>query len=473
MIHHESLPFIRKFLDLISSELKSINVDLKLTIAQKLWFSFCILGVFVTGTFCWNRFERYSVGHYSTAALSWMLRHSKIPWDWILIASVRVILRKYSIKYGHLVIDDTDKKRSKSTTKIDKTHKIFDKKTNGYIMGQNIVFLLLVTDKITIPVGFKFYAPDPKKIAWHKNDESLRKQKVKKSDRPAPPPEDPAYPTKIKIALQLLDEFKKKFPDVEVPSISADAAYGSNDFFKELSIKFKKSQVISQLRCNQKVFFKNKLINVSELFNSLPKIKTEILIRGGKKQGIIMSSARVRVESHDKVQLVVALKYEGEKDFRYIVASDLTWRAEDIVKAYTLRWLVEVFISDWKRYEGWGQMALQQGVEGSFRGVILSLLVDLCLLFHPDQFVRAENKNPICTVGSLVEQLKNESLLACFHEILLSDSPMENFEKLTNKFCDFFKSRESSKHLSDKDITGLKPSPSLQKKFGRLDLGYA
>ena len=34
-----------------------------------------------------------------------------------------------------------------------------------------------MNDKITIPVGFKFYNPDPKKIAWHKNDEELRKQK--------------------------------------------------------------------------------------------------------------------------------------------------------------------------------------------------------------------------------------------------------------------------------------------------------
>ena len=56
-----------------------------------------------------------------------------------------------------------------------------------------------------------------------------------------------------------------------------------------------------------------------------------------------------------------------------------------MVKAYSLRWLVEVFIEDWKKYEGWGQLALQQGDEGSFRGVVLSLLVDLCLLFHPDQ----------------------------------------------------------------------------------------
>jgi len=38
------------------------------------------------------------------------------------------------------------------------------------------------------------------------------------------------------------------------------------------------------------------------------------------------------------------LKYEGEDEYRYITATDLSWRAIDIVSAYALRWLVEVFI---------------------------------------------------------------------------------------------------------------------------------
>jgi len=470
MICQNTFPFIQQFLDQITLQLKTINTNFKMTTIQKMWISFCIMGVFVTGTLCWSQFERYSLGKYSVSALSWMLKRSKIVWDFLLIASVKVILLKYSIRSGHLVIDDTDRQRSKSTTEIDKVHKIYDKKTGGYFMGQNIIFLLLVTDKITIPVGFKFYIPDPKKIAWHKNDEELRKQKTPKSARPEPPAYDLKFPTKIELALQLLNEFNTHFSDITIQSISADAAYGSQGFFKKANQIFSKTQIISQLRNNQKVFFKGKLIPVSELFLSLPKISSQIEIRGGELKSVTISSARVRVESHDENQFVVALKYEGEEEFRYIVASDLSWRAVDIVKAYSLRWLVEVFISDWKRYEGWGQLALQQGVEGSFRGVVLSLLVDLCLLFHPDQFARIKNKVPACTVGSLREQLKNESLLTCFHEILMSDSPMENFAKLKEKFSEFFTTRESSKHMINRNLDNLHSSPSLEKKFGRLKL---
>jgi len=67
--------------------------------------------------------------------------------------SVRVILNRYGIKEGSLIEDDTDKRRSKSTTKIGHVHKLKDKATGGFLVGQCIVFLVLVTKKITFPVG--------------------------------------------------------------------------------------------------------------------------------------------------------------------------------------------------------------------------------------------------------------------------------------------------------------------------------
>ncbi|MBF0550020.1 MAG: hypothetical protein HQK60_05745 [Deltaproteobacteria bacterium] len=84
----------------------------------------------------------------------------------------------------------------------------------------------------------------------------------------------------------------------------------------------------------------------------------------------------------------------------------MKWRAVDIVQAYTLRWLVKVFHEDWKSYEGWGKLTKQQGDEGSSRSLILSLLTDHCLLLHPEQLARIENKRPACTVGSLQAEQK-------------------------------------------------------------------
>jgi hypothetical protein len=72
---------------------------------------------------------------------------------------VETILRKHGVTEGSLVIDDSDKKRSKTTTRIWGVHKLKDKSTGGYVQGQSIVLLLLVTPTITVPVGFASAKP--------------------------------------------------------------------------------------------------------------------------------------------------------------------------------------------------------------------------------------------------------------------------------------------------------------------------
>ena len=84
-----------------------------------------------------------------------------------------------------------------------------------------------------------------------------------------------------------------------------------------------------------------------------------------------------------------------------MIASDLSWRTLDVVQGHTLRWLVEVFIQDWKSHEGWAQLTKQPGTEGARHSVILSLLVDHSLFVHPDQQHQLKNNLPAYTVGSL------------------------------------------------------------------------
>ena len=100
-------------------------------------------------------------------------------------------LKPYSVPIpyteGCIGIDDTDKKRSKSTRKISYVHKIKHKPSGGYVMGQSIVFLVLITPKITIPVGFAFHMPDPGLKAWSKNNKKLKEKGVTKKERPANP----------------------------------------------------------------------------------------------------------------------------------------------------------------------------------------------------------------------------------------------------------------------------------------------
>src|SRR5512134_1553639 len=114
MIIGKPLPFVSAFVDAIDEAIDKHRPGQGMSVLQRAWLSFCLTAILVTNSICWARFERASLGTYSQAALSWMFRHAKIPWEHLLVASVRVVLEHHGITSGSLVIDDTDKKRSKS-----------------------------------------------------------------------------------------------------------------------------------------------------------------------------------------------------------------------------------------------------------------------------------------------------------------------------------------------------------------------
>ena len=146
------------------------------------------------------------------------------------------------------------------------------------------------------------------------------------------------------------------------------------------------------------------------------------------------------------------MKYEGEKEYRYLIASDMTWRNVDVIKAYAARWLVEVFIQDWKSYEGWHSLAKQRGIKGSDRGLILSLLCDHMLYFHNSQLISFKNKEQAITVGSIREKVLMESFMAFVEKIVKADNPKLLLEQLTDKISELFLGRPSLKHLRNFEV---------------------
>lgn len=214
----------------------------RLTLRQRVWLSICITGILVTNSVCWKRIERATIGSYCGGTLSKMFHRAKINWDILLQSSILCILNTYGIHYGVLALDDTANQRSKQTSKIDKAHKIKDKKTGGGIL----------TDKLTIPVGFKFYEPQPSMSQWRKENTQLKRQGVAPHERPRKPAVDLNYPSKQQLALNLLLEFATHFPQIKIQCILADALYGTKDFVKNAA-KLLKTQVISQVKRNQKV----------------------------------------------------------------------------------------------------------------------------------------------------------------------------------------------------------------------------
>ena len=392
-----------------------------------------------------------------------MFRESKVAWDHLLLASVTLVLERHGITDGVLVLDESDRPRSKRTKRIHKVHKQKHKISGGYVNGQTVVLLLLVTQSVTFPVGFAFYMPDPMLTAWTKEDERLKKAGVAKKERPAQPERNDLYPTKTQLALRLLQAFKDAHGNIKINAVLADALYGEARFMDKASRIFDGTQVISQLRENQNIEHKGKKRNLKAYFNSTNKgVEVTLRVRGGEDVKATVSSARLKVTAHGKKRFVIALKYEDESDYRYLVATDMTWRTIDVVQAYTLRWLVELFFEDWKLYEGWGREAKQLDEEGSSRGLILSLLFDHCLLLHPEQTARIDNKLPAYTVGSLQRKSQMDVLLEFIKTLLAHQNPADKLKELAELVDDVFELMPSAKHMVGRDLGRMEPTAALQ-----------
>jgi len=462
MVIGKPLPFIRAFVEAIDEAIAAHSPGQRMSALQRAWLSFCLTAILVTNSICWARFERASLGTYSLAALSWMFRHSKMPWEHLLVASVRVILCQYGITSGNLVIDDTDNQRSKSAKTLAHLYKLRDKESGGYLWGQSLVFLLLVTPKISLPVGVVFYQPAPELSTWYKTEKALKRQGVPKKKRPPKPAPNPQYPTKQQLALRLLEAFKAQHPALRIHCITADALYGTASFVDEASAMFGGIQVISQIRSNQHIRVGKREQHVADYFATHPGTPHTLRIRGGDEVVAMVRSARLYVCSHKTKRFIVAMKYEGEETYRSLIASDLSWRTLDIVQGHSLRWLVEVFIQDWKSHEGWSQLTKQPGDEGARQSVILSLLVDHALFLHPDQHAQLTNNLPAYTVGSLRANVQVECLVDVIDDLVSADDPQEKLHSLTKALHEVFAFGRSKKHMIQRQLGRLEPTPSLR-----------
>ncbi len=254
-------------------------------------------------------------------------------------------------------------------------------------------------------------------------------------------------------------------PQIKIKAVLADALYGNAHFMETAHQLFSDTQVISQLRCNQKIDYRGRSWRIDEYFKAYPGVKQTHEVRGGKTVDIMVSSARLHVQAQGCKRFVIAIRYPHENNYRYLVATHLGWRTLDIVKTYTLRWLVEVVIEDLKVHEGWGSATKQPGVDGSRKGLTLSLLCDHCLLLHPEQKARVKHKQPLSTIGRLQRHRQMESFILWLSQWLDTDEFSSKLEQLTEAIKPLFPLQPSGKHMNARDLGRLEPTPALKYRF--------
>ena len=462
MYFDDSLPFVSSYINSLNSDLKDSG-HAPLSNKQLKWLEHCMMGVLSSKQLNWSANERNSLGSYSHRAQSWMFRQSKLDWDALWHSSIRQTLSEFTISKGSLVLDETDRARSKKTKELYQVHTMRDKRSSGHISGQCIVMLMLVSPQMSIPVGFDFYMPDPERTLWYQQDRKLRGQGIPAKQRPKKPERSDAFPSKQEIALSLLRSFKKNFSEIHVSSVNADALYGTDHFLSEAESLY--DQVVSQVKGNQKIRIRGKEKSLDEYFKTSHPVASEVPVRGWKKQTIVMSSARLYLCAHGKKRFLIALKYEGEENFRYVVATNLTWRTHDILQSFFLRWIIEVFFEDWKGHQGWGQFAKHTGEDGSRRGLILSLMFDSCLFHFEDLKTSIKQGKAAYTVASVTNKARANAMVAFIQKLLGQNNKNQKIEELSNAVAKVFELKTSKKHLSGTTIPELGPTPSLKYKM--------
>jgi len=464
VFHEESIKFINR----LNDSLKKLNGK-GLSKIKISYLTFCLTAMICCKSLNLEEFQRSSFGFFKARATGYFLKHITSYLNILWILSITQVLKTYNITEGYLVADDTDRVRSKNVTKIHAAQKTKDKKTGGYCMAQNIVLLILVTKKISIPVGFAFFESDPELLKWKKTIKEMQNNKIKKSEYPKMPDKNPKYPTRLEILENLISDFKKNFDDFLMKGILFDAAYLSKNIIQKLSNIYPNKQIISQIRSNQMISDNLKNFKTVEEYFSKKKKKQISLKKRGTNETIDAeyASARLHVKAHGKKLHVIAIRYKGEKEYRYLVATDLTWRAEDIIRAYSLRWIIEVTFEDWKLHEGYGSGGMQRGYESACTGVTLSFLANHMILLHPLQIQRSMAGKRLLTVGSIVSRIRLECLLDSIYNLISNEISLESFNKIKIMITsNFIINRESSKFLFGNDKAfDVGPTKSLYSRF--------
>ena len=152
-----TLYFISIYVQSLSEQLKILNEGRGLSKTQTCWLGFVLSGIIVSNTICWAIFERISNKKHKSTKLIGMFRRAKLPWDKLVLASIKLVFARYGLTEGVLLVDDSDKTRSKNVQKIHAAHKVKDKATGGYSIAQNIMFLVIPKKRHENPFNIKAF----------------------------------------------------------------------------------------------------------------------------------------------------------------------------------------------------------------------------------------------------------------------------------------------------------------------------
>ena len=462
MVLGKPAPCGRAFVDAVAAARRLPQPQHAMSVTPRTGLAFCSTAVLVTHSICWARCARASRGPSAVAALSWLLRHRTMPWAHRLVARVRGMLQHHGLTAGRLMVDDTDNPRSKAAQALASRSTLRATARGGYLWGHSLVLLVLVPPPISRPVGVVFSQPAPALRAGYKTAKALPKRGVPPTQRPRNPAPHPPSPPQEQLALRFLASCKAPHGAVPLPAVMADALEGPAPFVAGAAALCNGVQVLAPIRRQPHRRGGKRHQHGAASFAPHPGTPPRLRLRGGAEVRAMVGSARLAVCAHQPQRCIVASKEAEAETSRSLLASDLRGRPLEIVQGHTLRWLVAVCLQDWKAEEGWRQWTKQPGAEGARHSVILSLLVTPSLCLHPDPQRPRHNNLPAYTVGRRRANGPVECLVNVIDALGASDDPQDTLKRFTNALHEVCACGRSKKHMSQRQVGRLDPTPALQ-----------
>ena len=170
-----------------------------------------------------------------------------------------------------------------------------------------LVLLVVVTAKISLPVGGVCSPPAPELRAWEKQAKALKKHGVPTQPRPPTPARKPQYPPTHQRALRFLEACTAPHPASRMHCLSADALSGTAPCVADASAMCGGVQVLSHLRRTPHLRGGQRAQHVATSCATHPGTLHPIRIRGGDEGVGWISRARFSGCAHNTTRCMVAI----------------------------------------------------------------------------------------------------------------------------------------------------------------------
>jgi SRSO17 transposase len=236
-----------------------------------------------------------------------------------------------------LCIDDTN--NPKTGNCAEGTAYQYSHLAGGLIRCYCLVTAVVVIGPYVIPLSFQLYRPRPK------------------TELSTPPPDHQQYPTKIELAVRLIQEWQP--PVGTKPFVLADSWYVCDELFE--AVQKRNFTLIGGLKANRLITSPAcpTLTALSRYAPTVPSSAYQLVTLG--KQRFELAGVAATLKGGRAVKLVISRSLvalskprAGVKcyTYRYFVSSEPGLSVKTLVELYAVRWEIEVFHAHLKQLLG-------------------------------------------------------------------------------------------------------------------------